>query len=162
MKNKKLMVEFLNEENNLHKKVSRQGYDANWKEYELEMEKINIKGESIQSATDEFLKYDERTICIHDSFFKIKENKILNHYETKIETFVLAYDNDLNESSLKLDLLIKSKTSLRFLNNREIYKFLIVPEDKIFAVSFFENNYKKISPVIDYLSFEIKTYNEVD
>ena len=161
MKNQKLMLEFLNEENNIHKKMNSQGFETDWKEYEKEIKKIYSKGESIQCATDNFLKYGERTICIHDAFFNIRENKILNHYETKIKTFVLAYDNNRHESSLKLEMLIKSKKSLRFLNNREIYKFLIVPNDKIFAVTFFENNYKKISPVIDYLSFEIKSYEEV-
>ena len=161
MKNQKLMIEFLNEENNIHKKMNSQAYEADWKEYEKEIKKIYSKGETIQCATDDFLKYGERTICIHDAFFNIKENKVLNHYETKIKTFVLAYDNNRNESSLKLELLIKSKKSLRFLNNREIYKFLIAPSDKIFAVNFFENNHKKISPVIGYLSFEIKSYEEI-
>lgn len=162
MSNKKLMVELLNEENKLHEKVSRQGYNIDWKEYEREINKINIKGKIIQCATNDFLKYGERTICIHDSFFKITENKVVNHYETKIKTFVLAYDKERNESSLKIELLIKSKTSLRFLNNREIYKFLIVPNDKIFAVTFFEDNKKKTSPVIAYLSFEIQSYEEVN
>jgi len=162
MNNKKLMLEIMEEEHELHKEASRQGYNVDWEKIDEEMEKIYKKAIFIQAETDKFLSYGDKIICIHDSFFEIKENKILNHYEAKIKTFVLGYDKDRNESSFKIDILIKSKTSLRFLNNREIYKFLIVPEDKIFAVSFFEGHNKKISPVINYLTFEIKDYQELD
>jgi len=162
MNNKKLMLEILEEEQKLHKEASRQGYNVDWEKFDEEMEKIYKKATFIQAETDKFLSYGDKIICIHDSFFEIKENKILNHYETKIKTSVLAYEQNRNESSFKIDMLIRSKTTLRFLNNREIYKFLIVPEDKIFAVSFFEGHNKKISPVIDYLTFEIKSYQEVE
>lgn len=162
MNNKKLILEILKEENNAHKEMNRSGDNFDWELFEKKMQKIDMKAKPIQLETNKFLNYDNRTICIHDSFFEIRENKILNHYETKIKTSVLAYNQKGNESSLKLNLFIKSKTSLRFLNNREIYKFLIVPEDKIFALSFFENNHKKISPVIDYLIFEIKSYEEIE
>jgi len=161
MNNKKLMLEILEEENRIHKQINRQGHNIDWQKFDQEMEKIHKKAIFIQSETDKFLRHGDKTICIHDAFFEIKENKILNHYETKIKTCVLAYDKERNESSFKIDILIRSKTTLRFLNDREIYRFLIVPEDKIFAVSFFEGHHKKISPVLDYLTFEIKSYKEI-